>query len=339
VPDPYPLIFEPILKEKVWGGRRLERYGKRLPPGARIGESWEIADLASTSPSGGGGGQARSVIARGPMAGRTLHEAMSLWGEDLLGAVRPTDDGGFPLLVKFLDAREHLSVQVHPSVAYASAHPGVHLKSECWFVLEAEAGSLIFKGVRAGVTHEDFERALRRSRGEGVVELLDTCAAEPGQCHSLPSGTVHALGAGVLVAEVQTPSDTTFRVYDWAAEYARGGRELHVEQALACIDFGPAPVATRAGAGTGVLAQTERFTIEHARLEADRGVPLGDDGFVIVMVVRGRACLETSGHGAGRQDLEMGRTVLVPAAGTPGAALACVGDEPASVLLVRCPVV
>jgi mannose-6-phosphate isomerase len=262
-PEPYVLTFEPILKEKVWGGRRLERWGKRLPRDVPIGESWEVADLSATSAGGGGGGEARSVIAGGALAGETLHGAMGRWGADLLGGAGPSPEGGFPLLVKLLDAREHLSVQVHPSPEYAAAYPGAHLKTECWYVLEAEPGSVIYKGVREGVTRADFERALRAGRGEGVVELLGSVPAVVGACHNLPSGTVHALGAGVLVAEVQTPSDTTFRVYDWAAEYGRAGRELHVEQALSCIDMAPAEPAVRAtGGGREVLVETEFYTVE-----------------------------------------------------------------------------
>ncbi|MFG0260002.1 MAG: type I phosphomannose isomerase catalytic subunit, partial [Phycisphaerales bacterium JB041] len=254
--DPYVLTFEPILKAKVWGGRRLERLGKPLPAGVDVGESWEIADLASTSAGGGGGDAARSVISNGPLAGRTLHEAMDLWGERLLGRAARSAAGGFPLLVKFLDAREHLSVQVHPSPEYARAHPDAHLKTECWYVVDAEPGSVIYKGVRPGVTRTDFERALRAGQGGGVVELLDAVPALVGDCHNLPSGTLHALGAGVLVAEVQTPSDTTFRVYDWAAEFGRAGRELHVEQALACIDFSPAAAGVRGShGGSETLAQ------------------------------------------------------------------------------------
>src|SRR5437762_3181589 len=121
--------------EKVWGGRRLEAFGKRLPAGKKIGESWELADLASTSPSGGGGAPARSVIGGGSLAGKTLADAMAMWGRDLMGDARRAPSGGFPLLVKFLDASENLSVQVHPSPAYAAAHRDAHLKTECWYII------------------------------------------------------------------------------------------------------------------------------------------------------------------------------------------------------------
>ena len=307
--DPYPLRFEPILKEKVWGGTRLVRYGKTLPDGALVGESWEVADLAATSASGAGGGAARSVITNGPLAGRTLHDAMDEWGVGLMGDAKPSADGAFPLLVKLLDAREHLSVQVHPSPEYAAAHPDAHLKTECWYVLEAEPGGVIYKGVKPGVTRERFEAALREGAGEGVVPLLDSVPAVPGEMHNLPSGTVHALGAGVLVAEVQTPSDTTFRVYDWAAEYGRAGRELHVEQALACIDFGAAPPATSLGdAQSARLVTTEFFTVDVVRLgNGQWAMGNGEEGPVVVMVLEGEAAV-------GELTLGRGATALVPAA-------------------------
>ena len=301
--EPYPLTFEPILKEKVWGGRRLARYGKALPEGTLVGESWEVADLAETSASGGGGGEARSVIATGSLAGRTLHDAMEAWGARLLGSARPAADGGFPLLVKFLDAREHLSVQVHPSPEYARSHPGAHLKTECWYVLEADLGSVIYKGVKRGVSQEDFERALRRGDGEGVVVLLEAVPAVPGECHNLPSGTVHALGAGVLVAEVQTPSDTTFRVYDWAKEYGRAGRDLHVEQAMACIDFRPAPRAVKFfGDGTVPMVSTAFYSVT----AVGRGTTEVSGACTVVICAAGRVAV-------GETRLKAGGVALVPA--------------------------
>lgn len=301
--DPYVLTFAPILKAKVWGGRRLAQLGKALPQGVDIGESWEIADLASTSAGGGGGEAARSVITNGPLAGKTLHEAMTLWGGSLLGGARASEAGGFPLLVKFLDAREHLSVQVHPSPEYARAHPEAHLKTECWYVVDAEPGSVIYKGVKPGVTREAFEAALREGAGEGVVALLDAVPAVIGECHNLPSGTVHALGAGVLVAEVQTPSDTTFRVYDWAAEYGRAGRELHVEQALECIEFARASAGVSgSGEGTETLVTTPFYTVH----KICRGTLPGAGVCRVVMALEGETTV-------GSLRLRPGGVALVPA--------------------------
>lgn len=296
---PYPLLFEPILLEKVWGGRKLARYGKALPPGTHIGESWELADLDATSPTGAGGGAVKSVIARGPLRGGTLREALAAWGDDLLGGARTGPGGAFPLLIKLLDARENLSVQVHPSAEYAAGHPGAHLKTECWYVLEADPGGMIHAGLRSGVNRED----LRAHAADGRIagDLVGT-PAEPGACHRLPSGTCHALGAGVVVAEVQTPSDTTFRLFDWGRE----GRALHLKEALACVDAGPAPAPTRVqpGESRGRLEENEFFSIDEVRGAT------GLQGCTVVMVVAGHGRL--SQGSAAPVNLAPGTTVLVP---------------------------
>ncbi len=317
--SPYPLVFEPILLEKVWGGRRLERFGKRLPVGKDIGESWELADLAATSASGAGGAAARSTIANGPLAGRTLHDAMDLWRRELLGDSRPAQTGGFPLLIKFLDAKENLSVQVHPSPAYAAANEGAHVKTECWYVLAADAvdgrPAVIYKGVKPGVTRDAFEEHIRDG---SVVGDLVAVPAIVGECHNLPSGTVHALGAGVLVAEVQTPSDTTFRVFDWG----RAGRELHVKQALECIEFGPAPAAARLPQGklSGRLVSTEFFRVHEASLPVGGVVSLHGElpGPRVLVVLEGSVSLKTGQEKAAIVD--RGGTALVPASIVPATA-------------------
>lgn len=259
----YPLRFSPIYKEKVWGGRALERIDRTLPAGKRIGESWELVDLAATSASGGGGGAERSVVANGPLAGKTLADVIKAHGDKLLGRLPLSDDGGFPLLVKYLDANQHLSVQVHPSPDYAAKHDDAYLKSEAWYIVDAAPGAVIYKGVKEGVTPEQFRKAIEDNQ---VESLMIAVPVKPGDMHYLPSGTCHALGEGILVAEVQTPSDTTYRVYDWGRE----GRELHVEQALKCIHFGPAKtcrfepntVIETDGATVTTLVQCEYFRVE-----------------------------------------------------------------------------
>ncbi len=306
--SPYPLVFEPILKDKVWGGRRLEAFGKKLAAGKMIGESWELADLDATSASGGGGGAEHSVIAGGRFRGRTIRDAVRTWGTALYGCAKPGAKGAFPLLVKYLDARENLSVQVHPSPAYAAGNAGANLKTECWYIMAAEPGSVIYKGVKPGVTREKFAADIATGK---VVEDMISVPAVVGECHNLPSGTCHALGAGVLVAEVQTPSDTTYRVYDWG----RKGRELHVEQALACIDFGPAPGATRVpeGKARGPLVGTEYFAVDGVHVSGGGSVDVGPAGgrCAVVMVLSGEGTLV--GRGAPETRLIAGATVLVPA--------------------------
>jgi mannose-6-phosphate isomerase len=310
---PYPIVFEPMLLNKVWGGDSLSRVGKPVPPGSTIGESWEVADLASTSASGAGGGSAQSKILHGALAGRTLHDAMRTWGTAMLGDASGAGEANahFPLLIKYLDARENLSVQVHPSIAYAKQHSGAHIKTECWYILHAQPGAVIYKGVKPGVTREMFAHALHNR--QSVVPMLEAVPAMQGDCHLLPSGTVHALGAGVLAAEVQTPSDTTFRVDDWG----RAGRELHVEQALACIMWERARDATRLVAGQRVsrLVTTGYFEVDEARIAMHEHWAC-DEAFsrsapLVLMILAGAGVLRAKGCDA--VPLRAGITALVPA--------------------------
>jgi mannose-6-phosphate isomerase len=338
-PDPYPLILEPVVLEKVWGGRRLAQLGKRLASAtAKYGESWEAADMAATSASGAGGGAVRSVIGNGELRGRTLHDALGAWGEKLLGSPPHAPLGPeamFPLLVKFLDAGENLSVQVHPSPAYASSHPGASLKTECWYIIDAQPGAMIYKGIKPGVTREEFSR-LAHAGDAKLVDALVAVPAVPGECHNLPSGTVHALGAGVLVAEVQTPSDTTYRLYDWG----RMGREMHVEQALECASFPGEPgyeacvggqTVVRLGAAQRNLrlVTTEFFIVDELRPEVGDIVPIGAGGLrrdaecVVLVVLDGDCqlvCTDGS-HAATPVILKRGDTAVIPAATEPATML------------------
>jgi len=307
---PYPLVFTPILKPKIWGGRRLETIlHKPLPPDQPIGESWEIADLEDD----------QSVVANGPAAGMKLEQLVRQWGSDLVGPAE-LFDGRFPLLIKFLDAAENLSVQVHPDEAMARRLGGrVRPKHEAWYVVAAEPGAAIYRGLVAGVTRDDFRRAV----AAGTVErLLRRIEVRPGECYYLPSGTVHALGAGVLVAEVQTPSDVTYRVFDWnRLDPATGQpRELHIERALECIHFDaqdePAPPRTHLADMARVvtrLASCEFFTIDKVRAAEGFQAGLEMDGMRIWMLLAGAIRLSC---GALPEPLELGvgAVVLIPAA-------------------------
>ncbi len=314
-PPLYPLTFRPLLYEKVWGGRGLENLGKVLPDAAaKYGESWELADMPATSASGAGGGAARSVINAGPLAGQTLNDALKLWGTDLLGKAKPTREGNFPLLVKFIDAADNLSVQTHPTADYAQRHPDAHLKTECWFILDCEPGAMIYKGVKQGLSREQFAAHIA---DETVADDLIETAAVPGTCHTLPSGTVHALGAGVLVAEVMTPSDTTFRVFDWG----RAGRQLHIAEGMECIDFGPASRGLRITDGESFkrVCETDFFNIDCHQPLAGQQIAVGDGRACVVLIGlagQGRLGLELGSIAAPFDaiDMQVGSTVLVPAA-------------------------
>jgi mannose-6-phosphate isomerase len=223
----YPLRFSPALKDYIWGGRNLERLlGRRLPEG-RVAESWEIAAHED--------GESR--VANGPLAGMTLTNVHKLLGIDLIGR-RNTwaeEREKFPLLVKLLDAQDKLSVQVHPGDAYALAHEGNELgKTEMWVVLRAEPGAQISLGMRHGATKDVVREAIANGTLEQFLHYIDVKA---GDFVCVPSGTLHTILGGVLIAEIQQNSNTTYRVYDWNRTKDGVARPLHVDKALETIDF------------------------------------------------------------------------------------------------------
>ena len=308
LPVDTPLHLTPILVVKPWGGDRLAGLGRDVPSGIRIGESWDVADLdpaTTTSPT-----TCSSVVATGPHAGRTLNDLLTTDARGLLGDAQPVD-GRFPVLVKLLDTREPLSVQVHPPHAYASAHPGVHEKTETWVVLDADDGALLHLGVRPEITLS----ALRPALGTpGMVSLLRPIPAVVGAVHHLPSGLLHALGAGVLVAEVQMPSDTTFRVYDWTEELGRAPRELHLDAALGCLelawDDNVGPLAPEAAGPDEPLAlRTDAYSLDRRHLMDGEPRSYGDGRLRVVQVLSG----SVTGP-ALAWPLHRGGTVVLPAA-------------------------
>lgn len=313
----YPLVLDPIYKDKVWGGRTLETLGRTLPGADTnlIGESWELADLAATSPSGGGGAAAYSKILNGPLNKRALGEVMKEFGPFVTGAAMLQPDGSFPLLLKYLDATKNLSIQVHPSVEFVSDNPDSHLKSEAWYIVAAEPDAVIYKGVKAGTTRDVFAAAIE----EGTVEeLMISVPAVAGDCHYLPSGTCHALGGGILAAEVQTPSDTTFRVFDWG----RTDRELHVEAALSCIDYGPVEtsafepgtVSERDDATGRDLVVCEHFSIREWTIPKAGRLTLESDAVAVLMLLSGEAEVRWGEDQAQALRARAGNTIVLPAA-------------------------
>ena len=292
--DVYPYKFKPIYKEKIWGGRSFAKlFGRDLPDG-NIGESWELADLT----------EGVSVVSNGPCAGKSLTELTGELGARLLGATPPQPGGRFPLLLKLLDANDILSLQVHPdNDAVARIGGDAALKTECWYVLESRDG-YIYKGVKDGVTAEGFKEAVQNDRAEELVQRYDVAA---GDFHYLPAGTVHALGAGVVVAEVQTPSDTTYRVTDWGR-----GREIHVERSMECIHFETSDDDVP-GVGGDTLLVTEFFTVARRTIApgANRSLPAGL--CTAVMMLSGQAEIISPDQAEPTQ-LTAGDTALIPAA-------------------------
>ncbi|MBI4584319.1 MAG: class I mannose-6-phosphate isomerase [Planctomycetes bacterium] len=310
--SPSPLRFRPIFKEKVWGGRRLEAVlGKALPPGAAIGEAWEISDH----------GEDLSLVAAGAHSGRTLRQLIEKYPREVLGGpARP-----FPLLFKSLDASETLSVQVHPGDREAARlEPGSSGKTEAWAVLHAEPGAKIVHGLAPGLSREEFYRGveaikaceLRPSREAPLSRFFQWRAVERGDVVFLPAGTVHTIGSGIVLVEVQQSSDLTYRIFDWGRP-----RPLHLEQArqipLPAIGAPPVyprwlPLETQAASRWNVV-RSETFTIDALylppgdRLPDLKTVQAGKRSFAVLIGLEGEAKI-------GADQVSKGDFLLIPAA-------------------------
>jgi len=316
------IVVEPIYQERVWGGRTLEsKYGRRLPhPDRPYGESWEIVDRE----------EAQSVVASGPFAGVTLH---ALWNEHRAGVFGESaltwETNRFPILVKILDARERLSIQVHPPADVAPALHG-EPKTEMWYVVDADEGSALYAGLRRGVTAEAFRGGLQDGRTASQVHRLPAAA---GDFLFLPSGRLHAIGAGFLIFEIQQNSDTTFRVYDWDRVGLDGRpRDLHVEESLRCIDFADIEPELSRLYADGTLVKSEYFAVAERRLEASgESRILGAGEFAIVAVVSGTIEI------AGRR-FRGGDFFMIPAnASRPSRNLKAAAASPATILVTTLP--
>jgi len=309
----YPLRFEPIFRQYIWGGRKLgDVLGKSIGPEGVYAESWEIVDH----------GDDQSAVAAGPLAGSTLGELTRQRGEELLGPGRV--EPSFPLLLKFLDAAQTLSVQVHPNDEQAARlDPPDRGKTEAWVVLEAEPEGLIYAGLKPGVDRPTLARAIKEGRCE---ECLHRFHPESGDCVFIPAGTAHALGKGVLVAEIQQASDVTYRLFDWNRLGSDGKpRELHVEQGLEVIDWDRGPVRPQQPQPTerphvARLVDCEKFLLDRWQLDSPQ--QLGGNGRPHVLaVLRGSLKLEGDPMPG---PLARGGTAMLPAS------LGAVRVEPAS---------
>lgn len=289
--------FRPIFKPRIWGGRKLQEvFGKDLPTEEKIGESWELADLPED----------KSVVANGPLAGRTLHSVASEYPKEILG--RPGSPGPFPLLIKFLAAEDVLSVQVHPDAAACRQMGMGELKTECWYIVDARPEAFIYKGLKPGVTKQAFAQAIV----EGTVErLLQRVPVERGQCHHLPAGTMHALGPGILVAEIQTPSDTTYRVFDWNRLDDSGRpRTLHVQEALESVHFVPT-AADLSVTTVGRLVDCPYFRVDKGHQAAGCQNLLSPGVMKVLVFIAGHGQItDAEGH---TMDFVAGDCLLIPA--------------------------
>jgi mannose-6-phosphate isomerase len=297
----YPLRFRPILRRYLWGGRRLESLGKSLPPGNDYAESWEVVDR----------GDDQSVVLAGPLAGQTLGALVKEFGRPLLG--RHAGAARFPLLFKFIDAQDRLSLQVHPDDARAARLDPPDLgKTEAWVVLAAEPHSYIYAGLRRGIDRATLKHELARRTAELCCERLEPRA---GDCFFLPAGVVHALGPGLLVAEVQQASNTTYRLYDYDRLGPDGRpRQLHVAEALEAIDYDYGPVRAQSPQPTDVLGVERlvacpKFVLDRWAISSAHRTG-GDDRCHMVAVVEG--AIDIPGDPLG-EPLSAGGVMLLPA--------------------------
>src|SRR5436190_14251419 len=266
-----PLVFQPIFMERIWGGRRLESlYGKRLPPAARIGESWELVDRP----------EAQSVVDDGLFRGLTLHALWRKHRQKIFGGV--PDVTRFPILAKLLDAQENLSLQVHPPPAVARELGGKP-KSEFWYIADAVPKAEIFSGLKKSSTRGAFVKALKLGKAQSYAHQI---SVETGDAIFLPSGRLHAIGAGNLIVEIQQNSDTTYRIFDWD-RVQKGGtpRKTHIAEALRCIDFNDWEPSLLKQEGE-LLVRQPFFEIEKWLLQKEREIaPSGS--FAIVVCLTG----------------------------------------------------
>jgi len=309
--DIYPLTFMPTFRDYIWGGRNLETlFGRALPPGI-VAESWDISGHAS----------APTLVERGYWKGRTLPEVLAALGADLVGAHsrEMLCRNRFPLLIKLLDAQADLSVQVHPDDAYAGLHEDGDLgKTEMWYVLHAEPGTELIYGLARGVTRETFRAAIE---SDTVQTQLHRVPIEAGDCIYIPAGSVHALLAGAVVAEIQQNSDTTYRVYDWGRLGADGKlRPLHIDKALDVIDWkqiepikvDPVLLSERDGITRSLLVDCPQFTVERIQLAEGAGFAGRCDGrtFEIWGCMQGASTVRWAGKPIRAEAI---RFVLLPA--------------------------
>jgi len=273
-----------------------EAFGRDMPADLRIGESWELADLPGN----------KSVIVNGELAGQNLASVIRKYPVQMTGL--PGFPLPFPLLIKFLDCGDVLSVQVHPDPQTCKRTGKGDPKTECWYIMSATPGAVIYKGLKPGVTKEKFEQAIQK----GTVEaMLNKVEVKVGECHFLPAGTPHAIGAGLLIAEIQTPSDTTYRVFDWNRVDDKGKpRQLHIEDAIESIHF-DASGDNLTVASVGRLVDCEFFKVDKGHQARSCEVLLSPGKMKTIIILNGFGMI-TAGENS--TDFKAGETILIPAA-------------------------
>jgi mannose-6-phosphate isomerase len=299
----YPLKFQPILKDKIWGGQKLQQLLHKSTSSTKAGESWEISDVEGDT----------SIVANGPLKGTSLKTLMDTYTSDLMGAKNFRQFGNkFPLLIKFIDAKQDLSVQLHPNDELAKARHNSFGKTEMWYVVQADPASNLIVGFNQEMTPELYVKHLE---DKTLQSILNFDAVKAGDTYFIEVGRIHAIGAGVLLAEIQQTSDITYRVYDWDRVDADGNeRELHNDIALEAFDFDMpdnfrVQYAPKSNVSTE-LVSCPYFTTNVLEVTETISKQNTQDSFVIYMCVEGKANLEVDGIVT---EFSMGETVLIPA--------------------------
>ncbi|HMO56546.1 MAG TPA: class I mannose-6-phosphate isomerase [Roseiflexaceae bacterium] len=297
-----PLALERHLDSRLWGGSTLGPWLGLTDSPPQLAESWQVYE--------------RNRIAGGPFAGRTLADLTSEYGAALVGEISFARYGAdFPLLAKFIDAADHLSIQVHPDDIYAhrvEAATGFHGKTEAWYILQTTPGASLYHGLKRDTNRAEFASAIANG---SILSLLRSVAVKPGDTLFVPAGTVHAINAGIMLFEIQQKSDLTYRVYDYDRRDTQGNlRELHLERALDVIDYRgnqpPLPLPQELGVGRTLLTSCTYFAMERWRIETDTAATTTPSSFVILTAIDGAARLVSA---AGSMSLALGDSLVLPA--------------------------
>ena len=306
--DLYPLKFVEIYKPYIWGGQNLRKLGKPIKEGQIVAESWEVSDHNDDI----------SIVENGPLAGKSLRELIKMYGEDISPK---TENGRFPILIKYIDANKRLSVQVHPDDEYARTHesPNELGKRECWYIMEAPPGAELIMGIRKGIDKKSFIKMIKENR---IEDGLNKIKVKKGDFIYIKTGTVHALLEGIMVCEIQENSDTTYRLYDWGRVGNDGKpRPLHIDKALDVIYFPPEneynnyikslliDYDKNLENGSQKLIRSKYFNIDFLRYSIAFKQSMGKYHFHTLNILKGEGLLK---YKSGFEKIMRGDTILVP---------------------------
>lgn len=300
----YPLKFQPVYKERLWGGNKLRTVLEKEVDGDTVGESWELSGVPGDA----------TTLVNGPYAGKTLPELIGEFPEEVLGdEVLERFGKEFPILIKFIDARLDLSIQLHPGDELARTRHNSFGKTEMWYIMDADPGAELIVGFREDVSRERYQQALDRGT---LTDLLHYQPVSPGDAFFINSGKIHAIGGGILLAEIQQSSDVTYRVYDFNRRDTHGNlRELHTDLALDAIDYKRREDFvldySKNPNTANRLARSPYFNTDFLKLDRDRDLQLDGKSFSIFMCLSGTATLEAGGVA---EKFGKGETLMLPAA-------------------------